>query len=123
MRLHHVNVVVPPGRTDDVVGFYAALGLTRVPKPADAGSPLGAWFDVPGGTQVHVSERDGAPNPEQHFALVLDDFDGVLAALAAAGHPVSPAGPMSGARRVNTADPVGNKVELIEPVGPFGPFA
>ena len=31
-RLHHVNVVVAPGRTDAVVPFYELLGLVRVAK-------------------------------------------------------------------------------------------
>ena len=119
MRLQHVNVVVAPGRTDAVVPFYELLGMVRVPKPASASSPQGAWFDLPDGTQVHVSERTGERHPEQHFALVVDDLDDSGARLQAAGHPWRPANPMGGARRGMTADPEGNAVELAEPVGPF----
>ena len=114
MRLLHVNVVVPPGRTDDVVPFYALLGLTRVAKPTEGVAQVGAWFDVPGGTQVHVSERDGSPHPQQHFALSVDDLDEVAARLQAAGHPWAPGKDVLGARRGMTADPCGNAVELIE---------
>ena len=116
MRLHHVNVVVPPGRTEAVVPFYEALGATRVAK---ANRRPGAWFDLPGGTQVHVSEREGAVHPEAHFALVVDDFDGLVARLVADGHPWTDAEPQDGARRGRTADPAGNAVELLEPTGPF----
>ena len=120
MRIHHVNVVVPPGRTPSVVPFYELLGLTKVPKPAEGVAASGAWFDLPGGTtQVHVSEREGVRNADQHFALAVDDLDGLVAALSAAGHPVTPGSVVLGARRFNTADPEGNKVELIEAVGPF----
>ncbi len=119
MRLQHVNVVVAPGRTDAVVPFYELLGMVRVPKPAGTSSPDGAWFEVPGGTQVHVSERSGQRHPDQHFALVVDDLDDVVARLQAAGHPWSAKPSIGGARRGMTADPEGNAVELVEPVGPF----
>ena len=119
MRLHHVNVVVGPGRTGAVAGFYALLGLTQVAKPTEGVAQTGAWFDVPGGTQVHVSERPGDRHPEQHFALVVDDLDHVVARLRAAGHPWSDKPPIGGARRGMTADPEGNAVELVEPVGSF----
>ena len=120
MRIHHVNVVVPPGRTDDVVAFYELLGLTRVEKPAEGVAKEGAWFDLPDGTsQVHVSEREGDPHPQQHFALAVDDLDAVVRALRLAGHPWQPAGDLLGARRGMTADPEGNAIELVEAVGPF----
>jgi hypothetical protein len=120
VRILHVNVVVPPGRTDAVVPFYELLGLTRVPKPAEGVAREGAWFDVPeGGTQVHVSEREGAPHPQQHFALATVDLDAVVLALRQAGHPWKPGNVLFGARRGMTADPEGNAVELIEAIGPF----
>ena len=117
MRLHHVNVVVPPGRTDDVVGFYELLGLTRVPKPTEGVAQTGAWFAFPGGAQqLHVSEREAVVNAEQHFALVVDDLDALVTALRAAGHPFEPKADVLGARRGNTADPCGNTVELMQAV-------
>jgi catechol 2,3-dioxygenase-like lactoylglutathione lyase family enzyme len=119
MRLHHVNVVVAVGRTDAVAGFYELLGLTRAEKPTEGVAQTGAWFDVPGGTQVHVSERSGERNRDQHFALVVDDLDDVVGRLLGAGHPWSGKPGIGGARRGMTADPEGNAVELVEPVGPF----
>lgn len=119
IRLHHVNVVVPPGRTDEVVPFWEALGLVRVPKHGTRSE--GAWLDLPDGTQVHVSERSGgwaggqhgAAHPEQHVALVVDDLDAVVARLQDGGHPWRPAADLQGRRRGTTADPAGNAVELI----------
>ena len=115
VRLHHVNVVVPPGCTGDVVDFYALLGLTQVPKPTEGVAQTGAWFDFPGGTQqLHVSERDVQTNADQHFAVVVDDLDRLVTALRDDGHPFDRKPDLLGARRGNTADPYGNTVELIE---------
>jgi len=120
MRLHHVNVVVPPGRTEHVAPFYALLGLTRVEKPTEGVAETGAWFDLPDGTtQVHVSERDGHAHPQQHFGLAVDDLDALALALQQAGHPWHPKPVLFGARRGMTCDPEGNAVELIEALGPF----
>ena len=119
-RLHHVNVVVAPGRTDAVVPFYELLGLRRVAKPAEGVARSGAWFDFPdGSTQVHVSERSGDRHPEQHFAVVVADLDDVVARLVEAGHPWSTKAPIGGAARGMTADPEGNAVELVEAAGAF----
>jgi len=120
MKLHHVNVVVAPGRTDAVVPFYELLGLTRAVKPTEGVAQTGAWFDFPGGgTQVHVSEKPGDRHPDQHFAVSVRDLDAVVRRLSAAGHPWAPKPDISGARRGMTADPEGNAVELAEAIGPF----
>jgi hypothetical protein len=120
VKLHHVNVVVAPGRTDAVAPFYELLGLTRVPKHEDGVAKEGAWFDLPGGeTQVHVSEREGSRHPQQHFALAVEDLDNLALALQQAGHPWHPGTVVLGARRGKTADPEGNAVELVEAIGPF----
>jgi catechol 2,3-dioxygenase-like lactoylglutathione lyase family enzyme len=118
VRIHHVNVVVPPGGTDDVVPFYVeVLGLRRVAKPAEGVAASGAWFDIDATTQVHVSERPGEVHPQSHFGLVVDDFDAVLARLAAAGAPWEDQADVFGGRRGFTRDPAGNRVELLERAG------
>ena len=118
MRLHHVNVVVPPGATGNVVGFYAeTLGLRQVTKPTEGVAQTGAWFDIDERTQVHVSERDGERHPQTHFGLVVDDFDAVLARLSAAGAPWEDQPQIFGGRRGFTRDPEGNRVEILERAG------
>jgi catechol 2,3-dioxygenase-like lactoylglutathione lyase family enzyme len=115
--LHHVNVVVPPGMTDAAVRFYVTvLGFARVAKPPEAGSDTGAWLDVAPGMQVHISERDGAPHPDAHFAVVVDDFGGVLSRLRDAGAPWTEQSAVFGGRRGFTRDPAGNRVEVSEDV-------
>ena len=118
MRIHHVNVVVPPGGTQAVVPFYAAvLGLRQVDKPKEGVAQSGAWFDVDDASQVHVSERDGDVHPQSHFGIVVDDFDAVLGRLRDAGAPWEDQADLFGGRRGFTRDPAGNRVEILERAG------
>ena len=118
MRIHHVNVVVPPGRTADVVPFYAdVLGLNQVAKPTEGVAQSGAWFDINDSSQVHVSERDGDVHPQSHFGLVVDEFDAVLQRLRSAGAPWEDQADIFGGRRGFTRDPAGNRVEILERAG------
>ena len=117
MRLQHANVVIPVGSTQQVAAFYEdVLGLRRIAKPA-ALDPVGAWFDVDGYAQVHLSERDGETHPDSHFALVVDDLDAMLARLAENGAPWTGQDDVFGGRRGFTRDPAGNRVELLERAG------
>jgi catechol 2,3-dioxygenase-like lactoylglutathione lyase family enzyme len=119
VRLHHVNIVVAPGETERLVGFYTeVLGLRLTEKPTEGTSPGGAWFDIDDGHQLHISERaDAVMHEDLHFGLVVDDFDAVLDRLAAAGAPWRPQADLFGGRRGSTRDPLGNRIELLEPVG------
>jgi catechol 2,3-dioxygenase-like lactoylglutathione lyase family enzyme len=119
MRLHHVNIVVKPGETDQLVGFYTeVLGLNRVDKPSEGTTGGGAWFDINDANQLHISERsDAVMHSDMHFGLVVDDFDAVLGRLAEAGAKWAAQPELFGGRRGSTRDPLGNRIELLEPVG------
>ncbi len=77
----------------------------------------GAWLDVDGYAQVHLSERAGAGHDDAHFALVVDDYDGTLARIAAAGAPWRDQEDVFGGRRGCTRDPFGNRIEILERAG------
>lgn len=116
-RLQHANVVIPRGSTATVAPFYSdVLGLRRIDKPA-ALDPTGAWFDVDGFAQVHLSERDGVRHEDAHFALVVDDLAGVLRRVEEAGAPWTEQEDVFGGRRGFTRDPAGNRIELLERSG------
>ena len=118
MRLQHANVVIPVGSTEEVAAFYAGvLGMRRLAKPAALAGRGGAWFDVDGYAQIHLSERDGERHADSHFALVVEDFDGTLAALARHGAPWTEQEDVFGGRRGFTRDPAGNRIELLERAG------
>src|SRR5579884_1612586 len=112
--IHHVQVNVTD--MDRSLAFYESLGMSRrSDRPAGIGE--GAWLDA-GGQQLHLSKREVvADTGGQHFALEIDDLDGVLAALRAIG--VESGEPRSlGAglgRQTTVRDPDGNPVELREP--------
>ncbi len=116
--LQHVNVVVPPGQAEQVAAFYVdVLGLERIDKPAALAGRGGAWLDVDGFAQLHLSERAGAVHEDSHFALVVDDFDAVLARLVAGGGTWNEQEDVFGGRRGFTPDPAGNRVGLLERTG------
>jgi hypothetical protein len=110
VRVSHVNLPVPPGASGPVADFYVDLfGFTRAARP-DTGR-AGAWLDVGDGTQVHLSEREGAAHPDQHVAFVVERFDELAAKAAAIDVGWTDRGP----GRAVLRDPAGNLVEVFSP--------
>ena len=108
-RISHVNLPVPVGRTAEVADFYVTvLGFAIDPERGEQGR-AGAWLDVGDGSQVHLSEREGAAHPDQHVAFDVDDFEGIHARALAAGVEWR----SRGDGRAVTRDPAGNLVELF----------
>jgi catechol 2,3-dioxygenase-like lactoylglutathione lyase family enzyme len=136
MRLHHVQVACPTAGEDAARAFYRdGLGLTEVPKPEALAGRGGCWFrayDAHGGVtaEIHVGvEERFVPARKAHPALLLDDvaaLDDLAGRLRASGHPVDERERTTfpGHVRFHTADPHGNRVELLAPEGvPVNPPA
>lgn len=116
-RLHHVNVVVPPGEGEAVAAFYTSVfGFERIDKAAGTRAD-GAWLALADGIQLHLSEREGTAHQQQHFAVVVDDFDGVRERLAATRSAWQDAEDIFGGGRGFTFDPAGNRIEVLERAG------
>lgn len=123
-----MQVSCPPGGEDDARRFYAeGLGLTEVAKPPALAGRGGCWFRAydEGGAvvaEIHVGvERPFAPARKAHPALLVDDvaaLDLLAARLRAADHLVDEAerDTFAGHRRFHTADPHGNRVEVLAPL-------
>ncbi|MFM2078576.1 MAG: hypothetical protein RJA49_2466 [Actinomycetota bacterium] len=114
LGIHHVSINVRD--TAAAVEFYTGvLGLTvRTDRPDF--SFAGAWLDL-AGQQVHLLE---IPMPEergQHFAVLVDDLDAVVAEIRGGGVTVSDPKPVGSGRQSFLHDPSGNLVELNEPGG------
>jgi len=110
MRLDHVQVAAPPGCEAEARRFYGELlGLAEVAKPEPLRARGGVWFEP-----LHVGvEADFTPARKAHPALRADDLDALAERLAAAGAPVEWDESLPGVRRFYTADPWGNRLELM----------
>ncbi len=116
MRLHHVQLAIPPGGEDLARAFWGdVLGLEEVAKPPSLVARGGCWFRG-GDLELHLGvEGDFAAARKAHPGIVVDDLDDVVARLAAAGVEVEPDDLFPGHRRVHAHDPFGNRLEFLEP--------
>jgi catechol 2,3-dioxygenase-like lactoylglutathione lyase family enzyme len=112
--IDHVQISIPAGAEPEARRFYAGvLGLTEVPKPASLAARGGCWFSG-AGIDLHLGvEADFRPAARAHAALVVDDLPALRAALLASGSPVVEDDADIGVERCYTADPFGNRIELV----------
>lgn len=114
--LDHVQIAAPPGCEPTARAFYGdLLGLPELEKPSALHGRGGAWFAC-GGQALHVGVEEGfSPARKAHPALLSTaaGLDGLAARLAGAGHPVEWSDDLPGVRRFYTADPWGNRLELL----------
>jgi catechol 2,3-dioxygenase-like lactoylglutathione lyase family enzyme len=115
--LHHVQLAAPAGSEPLMRDFYAGvLGLTEIPKPPALAARGGVWFGAPG-IEIHIGVEDGfRPARKAHPGILVRDLDALAARLRAAGHEVRPDGLLPGFRRCYVDDPVGNRIELLQPI-------
>jgi catechol 2,3-dioxygenase-like lactoylglutathione lyase family enzyme len=108
--LDHVQVAAPPGCEAEARRFYGELlGLGEIEKPEELRARGGVWFRC-GGQQLHVGVDPGfTPALKAHPALAVAGLDDLVEALGRAGATVTRDG-----ERVYTADPWGNRLELLE---------
>jgi catechol 2,3-dioxygenase-like lactoylglutathione lyase family enzyme len=114
-RYKHVQLAMPQGREWEAHAFYAGLiGIPEVRKPAHLAARGGAWFET-GAVKVHLGvEENFRPARKAHPAFVVIDLEELVARLRTAGHEVVEDQPLEGWQRVYTADPFGNRIELME---------
>jgi len=114
--LDHVQLAAPPGCEAEARRFFGGLlGLQELEKPELLRRRGGVWFDL-GGQQLHIGvEADFVPARKAHPALAVEDEDlDVLAGrLSAAGEKVDWDAELPGVRRFYTADPWGNRIEVL----------
>lgn len=114
--LDHVQVAAPIGCEGDARLFYGELlGLSELEKPEALRARGGVWFAC-GAHQLHVGvTQDFSPAMKAHPALRVSpaDLDPVAERLTEAGSDVQWDDTIPGTRRFYTADPWGNRIELI----------
>jgi catechol 2,3-dioxygenase-like lactoylglutathione lyase family enzyme len=120
LGIDHVQVAAPPGSEARARWFYGdVLGLPELGKPEPLRGRGGVWFAC-GTHQIHVGIAEPfAPARKAHPALLVAaaDLDRLAARLAAAGCAVQWDEAIAGTRRFFTADPWGNRIELVAHAG------
>jgi len=114
--IDHVQLAAPPGSEDLLRTYYAgALGMTEIPKPPVLAARGGCWFQA-GAVQLHLGiEKDFRPAKKAHPGLRVTGIDAYAARLTARGASVTWDDNLPGHRRFYSEDPVGNRLEFLEP--------
>ena len=113
--IDHVQLAMPSGGEQLARQFYGGvLGLIELPKPPNLVARGGCWFQC-GPLQLHLGvEADFRPAKKAHPALLVTNLAELLKALSVAGFEVRrDSDPVRGCARAFTADPFGNRIELI----------
>ena len=118
LGIHHVQLAMPAGGEEAARSFYGGvLGLTEVDKPEHLRARGGCWFEIDRDTQLHLGvETPFRPAAKAHPALVVADLEAMRSALVTAGSPVVDDTQLAGFVRFYTADPFGNRVEIMAPI-------
>ncbi|MEV0845360.1 VOC family protein [Streptomyces sp. NPDC049954] len=113
----HVQLAAPPGSEDALRAYYTTvLGMTEIPKPPVLAARGGCWFQA-GPVQLHLGvEDDFRPARKAHPGLRVTAIEEYAARLTAHGAPVTWDDKLPGHRRFYSEDPVGNRLEFLEPL-------
>lgn len=106
---------MPRGGEAEARRFYAeVLGLEEIAKPAELVARGGCWFRR-GEVELHLGvEEPFSPARKAHPAIAVEDLAGLQRRLQERGHEVTVDTLLSGARRIYTSDPFGNRLELVQ---------
>jgi Glyoxalase/Bleomycin resistance protein/Dioxygenase superfamily len=109
--LHHVGIEIAPADIESAVRFFELLGFERVEPPTTLQDFT--WLER-GGTQVHLmpEEEPTVPSPG-HLAVVVEDFDGMVARVRGAGFEIERKREPWGQPRALAIAPGGHRVELM----------
>ncbi len=112
----HVQLAAPPGSEDSLRTYYQdVLGMTEIPKPPALAARGGCWF-AHGSVQLHLGiEADFRPARKAHPGLRVTGIEAYAARLAERGATVVWDDNLPGHRRFYSEDPVGNRLEFLEP--------
>jgi catechol 2,3-dioxygenase-like lactoylglutathione lyase family enzyme len=111
-----VQIAGPRGCEEQARNFYGGLlGLEEIVKPEPMRASGGVWFAL-GEQELHIGIEDPfAPARKAHPGLRVDpsELGAIATRLATAGAPVDWDERYPGVRRFYTADPFGNRIEIL----------
>jgi catechol 2,3-dioxygenase-like lactoylglutathione lyase family enzyme len=113
--IDHIQLAAPKGCEDTARKFFIdILGFEEMEKPEELKKRGGVWFRN-GGTQVHIGvEEPFVPAKKAHPAFEVADIEALKKHLLANGVEVIEDNNLPGANRFYTADPFGNRIEILE---------
>ncbi len=114
--IDHVQLTMPLRGEPEARRFYGEiLGLREVAKPAALADRGGCWFVGPGGTAIHLGiDQRFIAAKKAHLCLIVGDLTAARRRLAATDTPVIEDDAQAGLDRCYTADPFGNRIELVD---------
>jgi catechol 2,3-dioxygenase-like lactoylglutathione lyase family enzyme len=114
--LHHTQLAMPAGAEPAVRAFYRdILGMTELEKPPVLAARGGCWFRS-GALELHLGvEQDFRPARKAHPGMLVSDIDALAARLTANGVDVEWDDEFPGHRRCYAHDPLGNRLEFLQP--------
>jgi catechol 2,3-dioxygenase-like lactoylglutathione lyase family enzyme len=116
LALDHIQLAAPRGCEDEARRFFGGLlELDELEKPEPLRARGGVWFRL-GANELHIGvEEPFAPARKAHpaFRVSAGELDAVAARLTAAGESVEWDDSLPGQRRFYTADPWGNRIEIL----------
>ncbi|WP_328676961.1 VOC family protein [Streptomyces sp. NBC_00322] len=126
VSVDHVQLAAPLGAEEALRAYYTdVLGMTEIPKPPVLAGRGGCWFRA-GTVQLHLGmEAAPAGGGECHFrparkahpGLRVTRIEAYAARLEERGAKVVWDDNLPGHRRFYSEDPVGNRLEFLEPTG------
>ncbi|MGW0208118.1 VOC family protein [Streptomyces sp. NPDC003233] len=120
----HVQLAAPPGSEDALRAYYVdVLGMTEIPKPPVLAARGGCWFRA-GAVQLHLGIEDAPAGggechwraaKKAHPGLRVTEIEAYAARLTAKGAQVTWDDSLPGHLRFYSQDPVGNRLEFLQP--------
>jgi len=109
--LHHVGIEVAAAEIEAAAGFFELIGFERVKPPPTLREFT--WLEREG-TQVHLMPEEEPTVPSSgHLAVVVSDFDAIVARLRRRGFTVEPKREHWDQPRALAIVPGGHRVELM----------
>jgi catechol 2,3-dioxygenase-like lactoylglutathione lyase family enzyme len=115
--LDHVQLAAPPGSEPELRAFYAGvLGMAEIAKPPVLAARGGCWFGA-GDVVLHLGVEDGfRPARKAHPGIRVTGIEAFAERLTARGARVDWDDALPGHARFYSEDPVGNRLEFLEPL-------
>ncbi len=112
--LDHVQLAIPEGGESVARHFWVdVVGLIETPKPLALAGSGGLWLSGEA-LNLHLGIwKQFQPAAQAHPAIMVRDFDALVARLRTAGHDVEFSPDVPDVRRFHTDDPFGNRLEFI----------